>query len=81
MFHKAAKVFKMSTQRMQLMKIDPNVVEDKLANQGVSWKFITEREPVIVEVTGRESADNSKSLSGRCYVGVAQNKLFKQAFE
>ena len=25
------------------MKIDPNVVEDKLANQGVSWKFITER--------------------------------------
>ena len=25
------------------VKIDPNVVEDKLANQGVSWKFITER--------------------------------------
>ena len=42
-FHKAAKVFKASTQRMQLMKIDPNVVEDKLANQGVRWKFITER--------------------------------------
>ena len=42
-FHKAAKVFKAYTQRMQLMKIDPNVVEDKLTNQGVSWKFITER--------------------------------------
>ena len=42
-FNMAAKVFKASTQRMQLMKIDPNVVEDKLANQGVSWKFITER--------------------------------------
>lgn len=28
-FHKAAKVFKASTQRMQLMKIDPNVVENK----------------------------------------------------
>ena len=28
---------------MQLIKIDPNVVEDKLAHQGVSWKFITER--------------------------------------
>ena len=42
-FHKAAKVFKASTQRKQLMKIDPNVVEDKLANQGVSWRFITER--------------------------------------
>ena len=28
---------------MRLMKIDPTVVEDKLANQGVSWKFITER--------------------------------------
>ena len=42
-FHKAEKVFKTSTQRMQLMKIDPNVVEDKLANQGVRWKFITER--------------------------------------
>ena len=42
-FHKAAKVFKASTQRMHLMKIDPTVVGDKLANQGVSWKFITER--------------------------------------
>ena len=42
-FHKAEKVFKASTQRMQLMKIYPNVVEDKLANQGVRWKFITER--------------------------------------
>ena len=42
-FHKAAKVFKASTPRMRLMKIDPPVVEDKLANQGVSWKFITER--------------------------------------
>ena len=42
-FHKAAKVFKASTQRMQLMRIDPNVVDDKMANQGVSWKFITER--------------------------------------
>lgn len=42
-FHKAAKVFKASTQRMRLMKIDPTVVEDKLANQGVSWKFIMER--------------------------------------
>ena len=42
-FHKAVKVFKASTQRMRLMKIDPTVVEDKLANQGVSWKFITER--------------------------------------
>ena len=42
-FHKAAKLFKASTQRTQLMKIDTNVVEDKLANQGVSWKFITER--------------------------------------
>ena len=35
-FHTAAKVFKASTQRIQLMKIDPNVVDDKLANQGVS---------------------------------------------
>ena len=26
-----------------LTKIDLDVVEDKLANQGVSWKFITER--------------------------------------
>ena len=42
-FHKVAKVFKASTQRMHLMKIDPTVVGDKLANQGVSWKFITER--------------------------------------
>ena len=42
-FHKAAKVFKASTQRVRFMKIDPAVVEDKLANQGVSWKFITER--------------------------------------
>ena len=42
-FHKAAKVFKAPTQRMQLMKIDPMVVEDKLANQDVSWKFIMER--------------------------------------
>ncbi|XP_020609695.1 uncharacterized protein LOC110048244 [Orbicella faveolata] len=42
-FHKAAKVFKASTQRMRMMKIDPTVVEDKLANQGVSWKFKTER--------------------------------------
>jgi len=43
-FHKAAKVFKASGQRMnKLTNIDPNIVEDKLANQGVSWKFITER--------------------------------------
>ena len=42
-FHKAAKVFKASTQRITLTKIDPNVVEEKLASQGVSWKFITER--------------------------------------
>ena len=28
---------------MRLMKIDPTVIEDKLANQGVSWKFISER--------------------------------------
>ena len=42
-FHKAAKVFKASSQRMKLTKIDPSVVEDKLANQGVRWKFITER--------------------------------------
>ena len=56
-FHKAAKVFKASSQRMRLMKIDPTVVEDKLANQSVSWKFITER---ASQVTGRESADNSK---------------------
>lgn len=42
-FHKAAKVFEASTQRIRLIKIDPTVVEDKLANQGVSWKFITER--------------------------------------
>ena len=42
-FHKAAKVFKTSSQRMKLTKIDPDVVEDKLANQGVSWKFITVR--------------------------------------
>ena len=28
---------------MKLTKIDPSVVEDKLANQGVRWKFITER--------------------------------------
>ena len=39
------------------MKIDPTVVEDKLANQSVSWKFITER---ASQVTGRESAENSK---------------------
>ena len=56
-FHKATRVFKASTQRMRLMKIDPTVVEDKLANQSVSWKFITER---ASQVTGRESADNSK---------------------
>ena len=43
MFHKAAKVFKASTQRMRLMKIDLTVVEDKLANQGVSWKFIMKK--------------------------------------
>ena len=42
-FHKAAKVFKASTQRMRLMNIDPTVFEDKLANQGVSWKFRTDR--------------------------------------
>ena len=42
-FIKAAKVPKASTQRMRLMKIDPTVIEDKLANQGVSWKFISER--------------------------------------
>lgn len=42
-FHKVAKVFKASTQRMKLTKIDPNVVEEKLTNQGVSWKFKTER--------------------------------------
>ena len=42
-FHKAAKVFKASTQRMRLMKIDATVFEDKLANQGVSWKFRTDR--------------------------------------
>ena len=42
-FHNAAKVFKASTQRMRLMKIDPTVVEDKLANQVVSWKFISHR--------------------------------------
>ena len=42
-FHKAAKVFKASSQRMKLTKIDPSVVEDKLVNQGVRWKFITER--------------------------------------
>ena len=42
-FHKAAKVFKASTQRMKLAKIDPSVVEDKLADQGVKWKFITEK--------------------------------------
>ena len=42
-FHKVAKVFKASIQRMRLMKIDPTVVEDKLANQGISWKFKTER--------------------------------------
>ena len=43
MFHKAAKVFKASTQRMKLAKIDPSIVKDKLADQGVKWKFITER--------------------------------------
>jgi len=42
-FHKAAKVFKASTQRIKLTKVDPNVVEEKVANQGVSWKFTTER--------------------------------------
>ncbi|XP_074610998.1 uncharacterized protein LOC141865564 [Acropora palmata] len=42
-FHKAAKVFKASTQTMRLMKIDQAIFEDKLANQGISWKFITER--------------------------------------
>ena len=41
-FHKAAKVFKASTKRMKLAKIDPSIVEDKLADQGVKWKFITE---------------------------------------
>ena len=42
-FHKATKVFKASTQRMKLAKIDPSVVEDKLADQGLKRKFITER--------------------------------------
>ena len=42
-FHKAAKVFKASTQKIKLAKIDPSVVEDKLADQGVNWKFITGR--------------------------------------
>ena len=28
---------------MRLMKIDPTVFEDKLANQGVSWKVKTDR--------------------------------------
>ena len=59
-------MFKASTQRMRLMKIDPTDVEDKLANQGVSWIF-KRREPVIVEVTRRESTDNSKNHSERCW--------------
>ena len=42
-FHKAAEVFKASTQSVTLAKIDPSVVEDKLADQGVKWLFITER--------------------------------------
>ena len=42
-FNKAEKVFKASTLRMPLMKIDTADVEDKLANQSVSWIFITER--------------------------------------
>jgi len=65
-FHKAAKVFKASTQRMQLMKIDPNSVEDKLANQGVHLKFITERASQRGGHWERV-CDNSKSHSGRCW--------------
>ena len=41
-FQKAAKVFKRSSQRInKLMRIVPKAVEDKLPNEGVSWKFIT----------------------------------------
>ena len=42
-FHKAAKVFKISKQKSTLSKIDPKEVERKLANEQVTWKFITER--------------------------------------
>jgi len=42
-FHKAEKVFKVSTLRMRLTKVDPTVVKNKLTNQGVRWKFTTER--------------------------------------
>ena len=42
-FHKAAKVFKAPTLRMQLVKVDPTVVKDILVNQSVSSKITTER--------------------------------------
>jgi hypothetical protein len=42
-FHKAAKVFKISKQKTKLSNIDYRKVESKLANERVTWKFITER--------------------------------------
>ena len=42
-FHKAAKVFKTTRQRTKLANINAKDVENKLANEHVKWKFITER--------------------------------------
>ncbi|XP_028415022.1 uncharacterized protein LOC114538101 [Dendronephthya gigantea] len=42
-FHKAARVFSASKQKLKLMQIDPKVVQDRLENNGVVWKFIIER--------------------------------------
>lgn len=42
-FHKAAKVFNVSQQKLKLTRIDSKIIQDRLANEGVRWKFITER--------------------------------------
>ncbi|KAK3740123.1 hypothetical protein QZH41_001270 [Actinostola sp. cb2023] len=42
-FHKAARVFKISKQKSKLANINPKEVESRLANDHVTWKFITER--------------------------------------
>ena len=42
-FHKAARVFKISKQKSKLANINPKEVANRLANDNVTWKFITER--------------------------------------
>ena len=43
-FHKGSKVFKTSSYKLRGGgKIDPKAVEEKLANEGVTWTFITPR--------------------------------------